>query len=334
MGNKSINANIQQAVVYLRAGKLVAFPTETVYGLGADAQNVIAINKVFTVKGRPSNHPLIVHISNIAELDQWAINIPNEAYILAQHFWPGPCTLILQKHHNVAPEVTGYQPTIALRIPRHPIALELLRQFGSGIVGPSANTYGHISPTTAEHVIHDFNHHIDYILDGGHCELGIESSIFCFSDNKPSMLRQGSITLTDVSRILGYPIFYKSLTNSSRVPGSLSSHYAPKCPLYLVNKLDFLPLIQSLINKVETYSVLSFSPPPFNFNNLHWIQAPSDPKQYAKLLYGVLRKLDLPQSHVILVEDVPKHTGWLAIADRLQRASHGNLNMNMLDKGQ
>ena len=193
--NESTNIHIQQAVAALNAGKLVAFPTETVYGLGADACNNNAIQKVFEVKQRPNQRALIIHIADETQIDLWAKDVPEIARIFAKNFWPGPLTLVLPKKASTSDLITGGQNTVALRVPKHPLTLELLRQFGSGIVGPSANTYGHPSPINADQVRQDLGEKVDVILDGGNCELGMPSTIVGFSDDKFNILRQGSLPI-------------------------------------------------------------------------------------------------------------------------------------------
>lgn len=336
--NKSIDEQIQHAVATLKAGRLVAFPTETVYGLGADAHNSAAVKKVFAAKHRPATHPLIVHISSATQLDQWAKQIPNCARILSQHFWPGPLTLILPKQDTIPDLVTGGLTTVALRVPRHPLTLEMLRQFGGGIVGPSANTHGKLTPTCAEHVQTDLGDKVDYILDGGECEIGIESTIIYFKDDEPYLVRQGMITANEISRVIGTNVHKDSeLPTKIRAPGSLERHYAPNKPLLLVTS-DMQELINALTLPepanskaalLERYgnniAVLSFLPQPANFSGYSWQHMPTAIDLYAKKLYACLHNADQPQVDVILVECPPKTEGWAAVIDRLTRASQDEI---------
>ena len=195
-------ALLAEAVELLRAGELVAFPTETVYGLGADAGNPEALAKIFAAKGRPADHPLIVHVPDVAHLDQWAREIPDAAHLLAQAFWPGPLTLILKRQPTVPDLVTGGQDTVGLRIPHHPLALQLLKAFDGGIAAPSANRFGHISPTTAQHVREELGAAVALVLDGGPCSVGIESTIVDLSRGDPVILRPGMISAAQIDQAL------------------------------------------------------------------------------------------------------------------------------------
>ena len=321
MQNKIIRARRE-----LQTGGLVAFPTETVYGLGADACNEHAVHKVFAVKERPIDHPLIVHIATIEQLDNWAINIPDIARKLARFFWPGPLTLILPKHPQVSNLVTGNQDTIAIRIPRHPLTLTMLQQFGSGIVGPSANTYGRISPTSAQHVQHGLGNKVDYILDGGQCEIGIESTIINVTTGTPQILRQGIITQDDIARIIGDNFMStESIETVIRVPGSAKSHYAPIKPLYLVSSQKFLTVIKSMLQQGLNYSYLSLQACPIKDEKIIWLHATKQPQEYAKNLYSYLHQLDATNTQGIIVETPPNEPSWKAIIDRLTRAGNDEL---------
>jgi L-threonylcarbamoyladenylate synthase len=193
---------IDRAVLALRDGELVAFPTETVYGLGADASNPDAIHRIFEVKGRPATHPLIVHIDHPRAIDRWVLAVPDSARLLAERYWPGPMTLVLRRAPAVDPAITGGQDTIAVRVPAHPVALQLLRAFGSGIAAPSANRYGHVSPTRAEHVREEFGDDVRFVLDGGDCKIGLESTIVSCVDDVPRVLRPGAITLSQLRAVV------------------------------------------------------------------------------------------------------------------------------------
>ena len=324
--------DIQRSVAVLHDGGLVAFPTETVYGLGADARNENAIRKVFTTKGRPLAHPLIVHIASIEQLDNWAVNIPAAAKLLAKCFWPGPLTLVLPKHPLVSNLITGGQNTIAIRIPKHPLTLAMLQQFGGGIVGPSANTYGRLSPTSAEHVRNNLGNRVDYILDGGACEIGIESTIVHITDNEFNILRQGDITADDIFQVLGSK-FVNIATKEKpaiRVPGTAKAHYAPIKPLFLVQPEELLPIAKFMFTKKMNYSYLCFQQCPIELLNTNWCQAPEQAFLYAKNLYAVLHKLDAEDIQGIIIEKPPQQLPWLAITDRLTRASNGTLTLEMV----
>ena len=219
------DAGIAQASGVLKAGGLVAFPTETVYGLGADASNAQAVARIFAVKGRPRNHPLIVHLASADDLATWAVDVSEDARQLARAFWPGPLTLILKRAESVLDAVTGEQDTVAVRVPSHPKALALLEAFGGGIAAPSANKFGRISPTTPDHVRLDLGQEVDLVLDGGACEIGIESTIVDCSGERPRLLRPGKITATEIEALLGEPLTGNAVTEvvagvEPRVTGS------------------------------------------------------------------------------------------------------------------
>ena len=222
-------AAIKVAAKLLSQGRLVAFPTETVYGLGADASNPIAINRIFQAKGRPSDHPLIVHIASVDNIDDWALNIPDAAIKLANHFWPGPLAIILNKKPEVPLEVTGGQNTVGLRMPNHPVALQLLKVFGGGIAAPSANRFCRISPTQAAHVEEELGATVDMILDGGACEVGVESTIVDLSGDIPRLLRPGHITRQEIEAILQTELSGAASQKERdvRAPGMMTLHYAP-----------------------------------------------------------------------------------------------------------
>ncbi|MBX9770424.1 MAG: threonylcarbamoyl-AMP synthase, partial [Candidatus Obscuribacterales bacterium] len=227
---------IESGARALRQGLLVAFPTETVYGLGADAESLIALKRLYEVKGRPDNHPVIVHIHCLDQLDDYAEHVQAGARALADRFWPGPLTLILPKSNRVPMQVTGGQNTVGLRIPNHPVALALLKAFGGGVAAPSANRFGRISPTTAKDVSTEFGSDLVFVLEGGVCQVGIESTIVDFSGDVPRLLRPGMILPQDIRDVVGRLAVGPSSVSRSqtRAPGGLSSHYAPRTPLELV----------------------------------------------------------------------------------------------------
>ena len=315
-------ADITQAAATLRAGKLVAFPTETVYGLGADASNPEAIKKVFAAKGRPHDHPLIVHIATSAQLSDWARDIPPAAHTLAKTFWPGPLTLILKRAKGVSDLITGGQGTVALRVPAHPAAQALLQSFGGGVVGPSANRFGRVSATTAEHVRQEFGDAVDCILDGGACDVGIESTIVDLSGDKPALLRPGIITAAQIESALGTSLNAPS-AQSPRAPGTLEKHYAPRTPVMLVEGDLIDELARSFARQGKRVAVLARNARQPLIDKLTWIAAPEAPAGYAHDLYANLRQLDATGCDVMLVEEPPLAIEWAAVRDRLGRAAAG-----------
>ncbi len=315
-------ADITHAGATLRAGNLVAFPTETVYGLGADAANPDAIKKVFAAKGRPHDHPLIVHIASATQLNDWARNIPPAAHTLAQTFWPGPLTLILKRAKGVSDLITGGQDTVALRVPAHPAAQALLQSFGGGVVGPSANRFGRVSATTAEHVRQEFGDAVDYILDGGACDVGIESTIVDLSGDKPALLRPGIITTAQIEAALNAPLAAPGAA-SPRAPGTLEKHYAPRTPVMLVEGDLIDELVRSFARQGKRIAVLARNARQPLIDKLTWIAAPETPAGYAHDLYANLRQLDAAGCDVMLVEEPPLAIEWVAVRDRLGRAAAG-----------
>jgi L-threonylcarbamoyladenylate synthase len=319
---------VQQAAERLHAGELVAFPTETVYGLGADASNPAALAKIFAAKGRPADHPLIVHIADADQLSTWARDIPPAAAALAKTFWPGPLTLILKRQPTVPDLVTGGQDTVGLRVPNHPLALQLLRAFGSGLAAPSANRFGRISPTTAQHVREELGQSVAQVLDGGPCKVGIESTILDLSRGEPVILRPGMISADQIGQVLGkLPVgpdqASGAIANAPRVSGSLDSHYAPTTPMRLVSPQQLMLEVDRLMTDGQRVAVLSPQPCPHAHEGVVWQQALNHPVAYARDLYANLRGLDRSGASMILVEETPKHAEWLAIRDRLTRAAHG-----------
>lgn len=317
--------DITRAVATLRAGGLVAFPTETVYGLGADAANPDAVKKVFAAKGRPHHHPLIVHLASHAQLNAWARDIPPAAQLLAQQFWPGPLTLILKRAAHVSDLVTGAQDTVALRVPSHPLAQALLQAFcaaGGGVVGPSANRFGHVSATTAQHVRQEFGDAVDYVLDGGACEVGIESTIVDLSGAAAALLRPGLITATQIEAALGTALAAPN-AQSPRAPGTLEKHYAPRTPVMLVEADLIGELARSLVRQGQRVAVLARKARRPLLEPVHWIAAPATAAGYAHDLYANLRLLDAADCTVMLVEEPPMALEWAAVRDRLGRAAAG-----------
>ena len=314
---------IEKAVAILRAGGLVAFPTETVYGLGADASNPDAIRKIFAAKGRPHDHPLIVHLADADQLADWASEIPPAVTKLARKFWPGPLTLILKRSLRVSELVTGGQDTIALRVPSHPVAQALLRRFGGGVAAPSANRFGRVSATTAEHVRREFGGTVDCVLDGGAADVGIESTIVDLSGAQPTLPRPGWITAQQLEKELGAPLA-GPVSQSPRAPGSLAAHYAPQTPLTLAEGELLAELAGSLTRQGKRVAALAFSAARPLLPRLTWIEAPHDAAGYAHALYANLRWLDEAGCDALLVEKPPQDAAWAAINDRLTRAAAGS----------
>lgn len=311
---------IDKAVSILRKGGLVAFPTETVYGLGADASNPEAIRKIFAAKQRPVDHPLIVHLADVRKLLSWAAEITEPAARLAQTFWPGPLTLIFNKAESVSDLLTGGQNTIGLRIPDHPVAHALLNAFGGGIAAPSANRFGRISPTTVAAVREELGDSVDLILKGGQCSVGVESTIVDVSGDYPVILRPGMITATQIEEVLQEPVTF-SQKNSPRVSGSHESHYAPATPAVLLTAGNAEYFLKKLSTEELPVAVLSRRKTNIPHNQVTWISMPLDPQNYAHDLYATLRDLDKQNFCRILIESVPEESAWDAIRDRLQRAT-------------
>jgi L-threonylcarbamoyladenylate synthase len=314
-------SEIAQAVTALRAGHLVAFPTETVYGLGADAANEAAVRRIFAAKGRPADHPLIVHLPGVAALEQWASHVPRAARQLAERFWPGPLTMIVPKAAHVPAVVTGGQSSIGLRVPDHPIALALLAAFGSGIAAPSANRFGRISPTRAEHVQTELGDTVALIVDGGPCRVGVESSIVDLTGDQPVLLRPGGISATQIADVLGVPVIHGQVS-STRAPGTLASHYAPITETKIIGSNELVAVVAQMAADGRRVAVFARRPAPSEHPNVAWHTAPSEPQAYAHMLYAALRELDALHYDRIVVEAVPDGEEWLAVRDRLQRAAH------------
>ncbi len=300
-------ADIEAAASALRAGELVAFPTETVYGLGADARNPDALRKVYALKGRPATHPLILHLASAGELADWVESVPAAAQRLAARFWPGPLTLVLRRAPGVSDVLTGGQDTVAVRVPAHPVAQALLAAFGSGIAAPSANRYGRVSPTRAEHVRDEFPQGLR-VLDGGGCEVGLESTILSLVGAEPQLLRPGSISRAALEAELGVPVTAAAAGSAPRVPGSTPQHYAPSTPLQIVPAGTLAAAIEAARSRGEAVAVLACPPGT----------AAAD---YGRSLYYQLRSLDKQGASRILAEAVPASSEWDAVRDRLARAA-------------
>ena len=344
------SAVINEAVQNLRDGGLVAFPTETVYGLGADAKNPDAIKQIFTAKGRPSNHPLIVHLAAPDKFDQvqvdwvpvlapWVRDLSEDALKLVNAFWPGPLTLVFKKDKSVLNELTGGQDTVAIRAPAHPIAQELLRKFKGGVVAPSANRFGKVSPTSAADVRSEFEGMLDLmILDGGDCEVGIESTIIDLSSgDHPVLLRPGVITPGEIFAKTGIKVYLPGELNPAkqddglpRVSGSLRAHYAPTTPLRMyapgrvLDALSEFPDIKSRVAVAVWDSDSSLGEDGHPSVHFEEVIVPSDSATFASRLYRSLRDLDQQGWDLILFPEPPTGEEWDGVRDRLQRACFGS----------
>ncbi len=315
---RATQTEIEKAVETLRAGGLVVFPTETVYGLGANASNPAAVRKIFEVKGRPVNHPVIVHLDNPRYLHRWVSEVPPVAEQLGALFWPGPLTLILPKAENVNDVVTGGQDSIGIRIPSHPMAQQLLTAFGGGIAAPSANRFGRLSPTKPEHVRDELGDAVQVVLDGGDSPIGLESTIVSCLNNEVRLLRPGFVTRSQIEQVVG------NLTVGGpvpRAPGDQALHYAPSTPLEIVASDDLEVRAGEVVARHEKIAVLAMRPPLHTKRYMTWINAGKKPDTYGHNLYNHLRTLDRAGCVRILVQELPQDERWAAILDRLQRAS-------------
>ena len=304
----NLSTSIELAVDNLRNDLLIGLPTETVYGLAALASHPKAIAKIFEVKARPTNHPLILHIADYQQLEKWAKNIPQYARNICEHFWPGPLTVILMRSKNVCDEITGKRETVAIRIPNHKVALSLLNSLNDGLVAPSANRFGKVSPTCAKHVVDDLGDDVSLVLDGGICEIGVESTIIDCTSNSPQILRSGGISKSDLEEIGKIEIAQSD--GDSRAPGMLEKHYAPIC------RVELLDSLQQAMHRLNEISAQGLAVEILDFND--------DLEMYAKQLYARVRLADDRQIHTVLA--VMPSSGGLgdAIRDRLIKACAAN----------
>ena len=316
-----LTKDIEKAAAVLRRGGLVAFPTETVYGLGADAGDPAAVARIFTAKGRPPSHPLIVHFSSVDVMADWVGDVPAPVRLLAEKFWPGPLTLVLRRGSRVPPEVTGGLETVAVRVPDHPVALKLLSAFGGGVAAPSANRFGSVSPTTAEHVRTELDGAVDLILDGGAAQVGVESTIVDATGLIPSILRPGGVTREELEDALGHAVAVPEHSRV-RVPGTHPSHYAPRARVVLVEPGALVEEAASAVRNGHRVGVLL--PPGLDAGGVpvhSLVPVPAGTDAYARNLYGFLRGFDESGCDLILA-CLPPETGLgLAIANRLRRAA-------------
>jgi L-threonylcarbamoyladenylate synthase len=330
-----IGLDIENAAQRLLNGDLVAFPTETVYGLGADAENPAAIARIYAAKGRPANHPVIVHIAPGADIGYWAAQVPPEAQALIQAFWPGPLTLILARAAHIPPTVSGGQDSIGLRCPSHPVAQALLRKFArlkpggqGGVAAPSANKFGHVSPTQAAHVRSEFPELCQEgmpVLEGGSSQVGIESTIIDLSrldqGLRPVLLRPGHVTAAQIAEVLGMEPARPD-TAAPRVSGSLKAHYAPHTPLSVATMPDLLGAVAQSSARAERVAAVVFDAlPPNALQDVEWCIVASRPDAYARNLYALLRRLDQQGYARIFLEQPPGTAEWQAVNDRIGRAA-------------
>lgn len=313
--------DIEKAAAILRAGGLVAFPTETVYGLGADAGKADAVAKIFAAKGRPTSHPLIVHLADADMLGGWAARVPEAAHVLAERFWPGPLTMVLPRGERVSPATTGGQDTVAIRVPDHPVAHALLAAFGGGVAAPSANRFGSVSPTTAEHVRAGLGDRVEFVLDGGPCTVGVESTIVDLTGSEPTILRPGGVSREAIEAASGKPIEVRA-TSSVRVSGQLPSHYAPSARVVLVDRHDLVAEAGRARDDGRLVGVIAPSGSAAMPDGLQMVyRVPASMDDYARDLYDCLRRFDAAGCDVVFAS-LPEPTGLgLAIADRLRRAA-------------
>jgi L-threonylcarbamoyladenylate synthase len=315
MGDKEV---IYQAAEIIKKGGIVAFPTETVYGLGADAFNPIAVARVFEVKKRPSFDPLIIHVANSEDFEKLAMETPPPVRKLVERFWPGPLTVVLLKKEEVPDIVTAGLPTVAIRMPRHPMTLKLIELVGSPIVGPSANPFGYLSPTTSEHVREQLGNQVDLILDGGPCEVGVESTIISFLGESPRLLRPGGVPLEEIESIIGKVVVRAIKEEQPLAPGMLPRHYAPKTPILLGwPEMDMNPYRDKRIG------LLAFQEAKYSleFSHVEILSKEGDFREAAANLFAAIRRLDASNLDLIVAEPIPEIGLGRAIMDRLRRAS-------------
>lgn len=315
MKTKILKPNqIEQAVNFLKNGEIVAVPTETVYGLAADASNEEAVSKIFLAKKRPADHPLIVHIDCFEKLIHWAEHIPDNAIKIASHFGPGPLTLILQKKKNVTHLITGGLETIALRIPRHPIALQIIKKLGTAMAAPSANPHKKTSPTKSEHVLKNLSGKIAAIVEGGQCSIGLESTIIDMTTTLPRIVRPGAITAVMINKAVGIEIEEQPY-HYEKVPGNMKIHYQPEKPLFLLS----IEEIKKKIFQEKNIAIVHYTCITQNENATYY-KMPKNSVEYARILYDILHRIDNTQVNEIWIEKPPCISEWLYINDRLQKA--------------
>ncbi len=309
---------IRQAAEIIRRGGVVAFPTETVYGLGADAFHSLAVARIFEIKDRPSFDPLIAHIAALDELSKLVTNVPIPAERLIRRFWPGPLTLVLSKREEVPDIVTAGLPTVAVRMPKHPVALQLIKEAGSPIAAPSANPFGYVSPTRAEHVRSQLGDRVDLTLDGGPCEVGVESTIVSFLEEIPRLLRPGGLQLEEIESVIGKVNARSNEQETPFSPGQLPRHYAPRTPIIIE---EWKKNISAYEGKKIGALLFREADPSFSFQTIEVLSPSGDLREAAANLFASIRRLDALGLDLILAETVPEAGLGRAIMDRLRRAS-------------
>ncbi|MEO5680254.1 MAG: L-threonylcarbamoyladenylate synthase [Acidimicrobiales bacterium] len=302
----------------LQRGGLVAFPTETVYGLGADAADPAAVARIFEVKGRPTDHPLIVHVGGTEDLARWAESVPASARRLAEAVWPGPLTVVVRRADHVPAAVAGGRSTIALRSPAHPMAQALLEAFGGGIAAPSANRFGRVSPTTADDVRADLGDDVDLILDGGPCRVGIESTIVDCTGDGVVVLRPGGVAAEVLEDILGQPVVRQAGPGAPAAPGTLASHYTPRARVVVAGSVE-----EAVARAAAAESVAGvlLQGPAVVPEGVTLLVADEDPAAYARVLYARLRQADRLGLDLLVAVAPPEQGLGVAVADRLRRAA-------------
>lgn len=311
---------IAEAAALIRSGELVAFPTETVYGLGADALSVSAIEKVYAAKGRPQKNPLIAHVASVEQAKTLTDTWPQVADTLAKKFWPGPLTLVLRKKDGVPDALTGGGDTVAIRLPAHPVARDLILKAGVPIAAPSANRSGSLSPSEAAHVLGDLNGRIPMILDGGPVTGGIESTVIDVSGTHPALLRPGLLSLEEIEKVIGpveRPILSGDSAHALKSPGLLTRHYAPRTPLVHGTLVD----VEKLLHEGKRIGFIHYSNTKFDHKTYVERVLPAEPTAYAHDLYRALHELDSEKLDVIVAELPPEKDAWLGVRDRLERAA-------------
>ena len=315
--------NVTRAVAWLRAGELIGLPTETVYGLAADASNGDAVTKIFAAKGRPVDHPLIVHVASAEAAKAWAATWPDAAEKLAVAFWPGPMTLIVRRASHVPDAVTGGQDTVGLRVPSHPVAQAVLRELNAALAAPSANQFGHVSATTASHVAAEFPDCALLILDGGACDVGVESTIVDVSGEHVRILRPGRVRANEIEAVLGFALT-DNASDAPRVSGSLASHYAPRTPTIMLEERRLrtqLRAFRQAQDRGPTRCVITHSFDVEPSEKLRAIRLAGDAQTWEYELYALLRALDGERYGQLIIEAPPQGPEWDAVNDRVHRAT-------------
>jgi len=305
---------VDEVVDLLKKGELVALPTETVYGLAADAQNEAAVQKIFIAKGRPSDHPLIVHIDSFENIETFAQNVSLQAKKLADHFWPGPLTMVLHKQSCVSDTITAGLHTVAIRVPHHPIFLEVIKKLGNGIVAPSANSYQKTSPTSPVHVLKTLAGKIAAVVDGGPCSVGIESTIVDMTKDIPIILRPGAITQKMIQDVLNVKV-EAPVSHREKVSGNMENHYQPEKPLFLLS----IDQIHNLVKTEKNIAVMHYSDMP-KLDHVFYYQMPQDKSEYTKNLYSAFYHIDNTDVEKVFVEMPPCTLEWVDVLDRLAKA--------------